>query len=100
MRIETGAYEADYNNAAPGWGLNQGTGSRTFTSPRISFGQRFNATPRMTVGIVVLDVDHNSNTRVSAQAVDVDREGFNVRFATWAETLLYGVGVNWMAYGD
>ncbi len=99
MRIETGAYEADYTNA-PNWGLNQGAGPRTFISPRISFSQPFNAVPRMMIGIVALDTDYHHNTRVNSHVVGVDSEGFNVGFETWADTLLNAVGVNWVAIGD
>ena len=96
MRIETGTFSV--NSDTFGWELHRGSGDRIFDG-RISFGQRFTTTPHVIIGITHLD-GSGSAVRVDTQVINVDDDGFTVRFFTWLDSTLWGVAISWLAHGD
>lgn len=45
-----------------------------------------------------LDSDHNRNTRITVNAINITRDGFEIDFQTWSDSIIYGVGYTWIAY--
>lgn len=74
---------------APRWPYTQ---SVKFTSP-------FEEKPTVTYGLYLLDFYHNTNLRFDSAVTAVTKTGFQVTFRTWADTLLYGARISWMACG-
>jgi len=37
---------------------------------------------------------------VTVEAREIDRNGFTVMFRTWADSKVYGIWVQWVAYGN
>lgn len=79
------------------WNLSAGAGERTFQSPDIAFAPPFAAPPRIVLALSGLDSDQATNLRVEVYPHDVESEEFNIIIKTWADTVLYGVQVMWIA---
>ena len=91
--IQTGT--AFYDSNTRGWTLNAGTGDRSFTSPDIRFSSPFSAPPTIALALAHID---SERVRVALETFDVQVDEFNIVIKTWADTLLYGVGVTWIAH--
>ncbi|XP_078613604.1 uncharacterized protein LOC144883173 [Branchiostoma floridae x Branchiostoma japonicum] len=62
----------------------------------VRFRSAFRTTPVVTVGLRQLD-HGNQNVRVTVAERSVTRTGMTVRVGTFADSVLYGATVNWMA---
>ena len=88
---------------SPNWSLQDlpRGGPTSWTSPPISFAQQFAAKPA--VSVAVAGIESGANLDVdrfgfSAEATDINETGFKVTIHR-SQGLLYGVTVNWLAYG-
>lgn len=79
------------------WNLHQGIGPRSYTV-HVSFLEPFQSVPIVLVSLRMLDVGNMTNTRAHVLAENVTQEGFDLVIHTWADTVLYGAEVTWMAY--
>lgn len=61
------------------------------------FKRPFENTPTVIVGFGKLDVDNRANLRVTSEAEDVTKVGFTLKFATWANTKVWGYKLVWIA---
>ena len=95
MQILLGQEYGDYNT--PPWNLNVGVGARQIDRV-VTFQNKFATTPVVQVNLGVVDADAQPNLRVRVQALNVTNVGFTLRIATWADTKLYAVGANWVAF--
>lgn len=68
-------------------------------SRRINFRAPFQATPSLTYGLYFLDSSKSANIRVHASVTNVSRTGFKITMKSWADSVLYGGYVSWMACG-
>ena len=50
--------------------------------------------PSVSVSIASLDVDHEYNTPIQAEAKDVTTLSFKLKYWPWQDTKLYGVLIN------
>lgn len=66
----------------------------------INFPTPFASVPTVAVSIVHLDVYNGTNTRIQISTDTVTDDGFELIARTWWDTLIYSVGVSWIAYGD
>jgi hypothetical protein len=66
----------------------------------VTFDEPFGETPALTLGVIGLDCDHNTNLRYSLSAEKVFREGFEVVFVTWGDTRIARTSVSWQAIGS
>jgi len=97
MMIQSGKYNA--NSRTPKWQLLSGKGDRPHEE-RIDFPTSFKEPPSVIVGLTGLDVDKTENLRVVVEARTPDRNGFTIYFKTWSETKVYGLWIQWIAFGS
>ena len=88
---------------SPNWSLQDlpRGGPTSWTSPPISFAQRFAAKPAVSVAIAGIEFGANLDTDrfgFSVEATDINETGFKVAIRR-SRGVLYGVTVNWLAYG-
>jgi hypothetical protein len=89
---------------SPNWSLQDlpRAGPTSWTSPPISFAQQFATKPAVSVAIAGIESGANLDTDrfgFSAEATDINETGFTVTIRR-SQGLLYGVTVNWLAYGS
>jgi H-type lectin domain len=88
---------------SPNWSLQvlPRAGLTSWTSPPISFAQQFAAKPAVSVAIAGIESGANLDVDrfgFSAEATDINETGFKVTIRR-SHGVLYGVTVNWLAYG-
>ena len=88
---------------SPNWSLQDlpRGGPTSWTSPPISFAQQFTAKPAVSVAIAGIESGANLDTDrfgFSVEAMDINETGFKVTIRR-SQGVLYGVTVNWLAYG-
>ena len=66
---------------------------------RVKFHSSFKQPPKVTYGLYFLDSLHTKNLRVDAVISKVTNTGFQLLMKAWADTILYGVKISWMACG-
>ena len=88
---------------SPDWSLQElpRAGPTTWTSPPISFAQQFATKPA--VSVTIAGIESGANLDVdrfgfSAEATDINETGFKVTIRR-SHGVLYGVTLNWLAYG-
>jgi len=82
-----------------GWTLVSGNGERIYTK-RVSFSEPFDVSPEVSVSLAHLDDYHGYNTRFSLGAHNITETGFDIRFHTWADSIIYGITASWIAVGN
>lgn len=87
-----------WRGRAANWNLWDGTGERRFRH-HVDFSQSFSEVPQVVTSIDMLDIAENHNSRLRVKAENITQEGFDAVICTWADTQVWGVGVNWVAYG-
>ncbi|XP_062571030.1 uncharacterized protein LOC134233050 isoform X2 [Saccostrea cucullata] len=65
----------------------------------IKFKTAFQEIPTLTYGLYLLDSAGTVNLRISTEVKEVTRTGFSVSLTRWADSVLYGARVSWMACG-
>jgi hypothetical protein len=87
--IQSGAVSTqDYRNWYP---------AQTQNGGNVTFGAGFNKTPQVFVALSMIDMDSSTNLRLVAGANGVTAQGFNWTANTYADSLCYQAGVNWIA---
>lgn len=94
--IRSGNEYISYTNT-PNYTLSSGSGVRVYDS-YVLFKQPFTVTPEISVSIHSLDMDRSHNDRIYCSVKDVTPYGFTLRAETWADSLIYAVGMDWIAY--
>jgi hypothetical protein len=80
-----------------GWTLQAGSGARDFRK-RVSFDTAFGTVPTVSVGLQALDTLSGTDTRLRVSVESVDLTGFTLVIGTWADSAVYAVTANWLAY--
>ena len=88
LRGESGSV-GQHENPAPSWPY---TTKVTFQSP-------FEQAPTVTFGLYLLDNRWGKNLRVNTDVSGVTTTGFQISINPWADTVLYGARIRWMACG-
>ena len=97
MTTQIGRISKNINST--GWTLNEGTGERTvkyynkFTTP-------FSKAPKVMVALSLIDASKDANVRINVQAINIDSNSFDVQMVTWADSIVYGLDVDWIATDD
>ncbi len=100
MRIETGTFESwTRKERGTNWTLLTGKGEREYRK-KVNFQKHFSSPPTVHVSLNMFDLLHGTNHRLKIFAENVTDSEFDVVFITWADTLVYGVGVSWLAIGE
>jgi H-type lectin domain len=102
VQMGTRAFGQNQANS-PNWSLQDlPTGEpMSWTSPPISFAQQFAAKPAVSVAIAGIESGANLDVDrfgFSAEATDINETGFKVTIRR-SHGVLYGVTLNWLAYG-
>ena len=79
--------------------LETGDGNRT-ADKLVRFNTPFRTPPQVIVALAKLDVDKGYNTRLAVEPKNIGNASFEVDFKTWANTQVYGVEANGLAYGE
>jgi hypothetical protein len=70
-------------------------------SVRVDFPSgRFADTPIVQVSLYALDTSQATNLRVDVSPVDISASGFSIKISTRSNSIVYGVGVAWIAYAS
>ncbi|KAF8445149.1 hypothetical protein BDZ91DRAFT_853765 [Kalaharituber pfeilii] len=64
----------------------------------IQFPQQFDKNAKVVVFINGMHFGDGHNWRVSTETIDVSEKGFTLKLRTWAQTVVLGLGVTWVAY--
>ena len=88
---------------SPSWSLQDlpRSGPTSWTSPPVSFAQQFAGKPEVSVATAGVESSANLDTDrfgFSVEATDINETGFKVTIRR-SYGVLYGVTVNWLAYG-
>jgi hypothetical protein len=67
-------------------------------SKEIQFSPPYLVTPRLALGLKLLDVGNSANIRVRAAAVRLAEDRFALNIDSWADTQLYNVAVTWLEF--
>ena len=105
-KIQTGQIGKGYRGtfgteSDPEWPLSKSnqTGTR-FIDQHVTFETPFRKTPKVITAIYSIDASENTGLRITAQPVpgSITPEGFDIRYDTWYNAIIYGVSVIWIAY--
>ena len=87
---------SDFADGGPMWAGQGHRESRT----AVVFPEPFRQPPAVMVGISLMDLDHNTNTRTEIVAEHATATGFDLVFRTLSDTLVEGVRAEWTALGE
>lgn len=98
IKITTGKHMGSKNH--PQWRLLQGSGARS-TDYFIPYGNgvAYIKKPFIQVAIIAFDILKGTNHRIVVDVVDLRKDGFIVRYRTWADTKIWSAGISWMVIG-
>ncbi|MDI1431410.1 H-type lectin domain-containing protein [Polyangium sorediatum] len=96
--IQSGTIPNNYTVNAGAWALYTENGLRTFVQ-HINFSAVFATAPTVIVSISGLDsATTPTSVRLGVEALNVTPSGFDLRYGTWADSVVYGATVSWVAY--
>ena len=95
MQIKSGT--VDFNRGTDPT-MDGGSGPRHYRKT-VNYGG-FRRPPTVVTSVTGFDVYNSANARVSVNAENVDDDSCVIHLHTWADTKIWSVTVNWMAYGD
>jgi hypothetical protein len=99
LKFEGGDVYNGYNIDTAKWNLNDGTGERKFIA-HVSFKDPYTVPPDVIVSLTGLDVANYANERLTVTPINVTPKGFDVEYKTWADTRVYSLWANWVAFGE
>lgn len=97
LRLEQGNWEG-IAKKTPNWSLLEGEGERCYRT-YILFSESFSRPPQVIVSLSYFDIINTANSRLSVKVSSIDLRGFSFEIYTYSDTKVWGVGVNWFAYG-
>lgn len=96
MHIQAGHHAVADNDRAFR-AFKDGEGERHFEHG-VKFEQPFEDVPQILVALNRLDIASHAALKVSVTAETISVAGFTLRYSTWADTRILGVGAQWMAF--
>ncbi len=87
---------SDFEDGGEMW---TGTGERE-RIVSVAFSEEFKSEPLVFVSLEMLDLDNQSNHRVSTVAQNITPVGFEMSFKTWSDTRIARAVAAWMAIGE
>eukprot|EP00118_Oscarella_pearsei_P011223 m.73670 g.73670 ORF g.73670 m.73670 type:complete len:200 (+) comp35855_c0_seq5:473-1072(+) len=63
----------------------------------VKFKKAFPSNPTVTLGITNLDASKDFNVRIAVRPTKITKYGFQAYIVTWADSILYGVTLSWIA---
>lgn len=95
-KIQSGVMGADWVSDTT-WQLHTGTGDRIYER-FVPFETPFQTIPKVVLSLVSVDTGVTATTRVRVEPTNITLQGFYVRVGTWMDSIVYAVGVSWIAY--
>ena len=96
MHIQAGIHAVDDNN--PDFrSFRDGEGERSFEHI-VKFEQAFTTMPKILVALSHLDIASYTAPRLDITAEKISASGFTLRYFTWGNTQILGLGAQWMAF--
>jgi len=65
-----------------------------------TFDEPFNEPPSLNFGVTGIDCDEGRNVRYGVSTENVTKDGFEVSFVTWSDTLIARASISWQAVGS
>jgi len=98
MHIQAGIHAVDDNN--PDFrSFRDGEGERSFEHI-VRFEQPFATVPKILVALSHLDIASYAALRLNITAEKISASGFTLRYFTWGNTQILGLGAQWMAFHE
>ena len=98
MHIQAGIHAVDDNN--PDFrSFRDGEGERSFEHI-VRFEQPFATVPKILVVLSHLDIASYAALRLTITAEKISASGFTLRYFTWGNTQILGLGAQWMAFHE
>lgn len=98
MHIQTGIHAvADDNEAFRSF--RDGEGERSFDH-LVRFERPFATEPKILVTLSHFDLPSYTALRLNITAEKISASGFTLRYFTWANTQILGLGVQWVALAE
>jgi hypothetical protein len=98
MHIQAGNHAVADNDRAFR-AFRDGEGERHFEYA-VKFEQPFEEVPQILVALNHLDVESHTALRLSVTAEKISASGFTLRYSTWANTQVFSVGAQWIAFHE
>ena len=76
-----------------------GEGERSFVH-LVRFERPFATAPKILVTITHFDIASYTALRLNIRAEKISASGFTLRYFTWANTQIFGLGAQWMAFHE
>jgi hypothetical protein len=96
MHIQAGNHAvADHDHAFRAF--RDGEGERHFDYI-VKFEQPFEEVPQILVTLTRIDIAPHTALRLCIAAEKISASGFTLRYSTWANSQILGVGARWMAF--
>jgi hypothetical protein len=96
-QVESGNWSAA--TGSTGFTLDKNSGDRAMTI-EVNFVKPFNTKPKVILSVTQLDADKAFNSRYSVEVMSVSRDGFTIKVRTWADSKIYAISGNWLAYAE
>jgi hypothetical protein len=94
-KMQSGTWSV--NQSIPGYSLDNNNGDRSITLD-INFTEPFTKKPKIILTITQLDSDKDVNLRYRPEAISISRDGFTLKVNTWADSKIFSLSGNWLAY--
>lgn len=65
-----------------------------------SFEEPFSEPPSLNFGVIGIDCDEGRNVRYGVSTENISKDGFEVSFVTWSDTLIARASISWQAVGS
>jgi phosphoribosyl 1,2-cyclic phosphodiesterase len=77
--------------------VNESHGHRHFDHA-VKFAQRFDDIPHVLVALTHIDIPSNAALTLQVTAEEISASGFVIRYTTRANTEIFGIGAQWIAF--
>ncbi|MDE5083559.1 MAG: H-type lectin domain-containing protein [Trichodesmium sp. St18_bin1] len=82
------------------WNLNSGSGDRTLVK-HVDFGTPYYSDNiNVAVYLTGIDQDNAMDNRLQINPTNVTNQGFDIEYKTWSDSVINGLWLSWVAFGD
>ena len=96
-RILTGTWSV--TKTLPAYSLDQNNGERSMTII-INFEKPVSSIPKVILSVTQIDANKSTNIRYNVDAISISRDGFSLKVNTWADSKIFSISGNWLAYTE
>lgn len=85
------------SQSLPNYSLDSNNGERTMTL-EIKFKESFKQKPNIFLSVIQIDAEDKTNVRYNVEAISISRDGFTLIVKTWADSKIFSISGNYLAY--